>query len=199
MSAINNQILSTMQSLNYGAYTSYDFLELGNYKNISKSLETLEDNKAIGRIIRGVYYLNKYDEVTGLYEKPSIEDIAYAIARQYNYIIIPSGNLCLNIIGISSQIPSEYVFSSSGPYREYNVGSIKIKFKHVTSKELTLYSKNILIAVQAFKTLGKENIDQNVINKINSFLNKEDKKQILEKRNNITNWIYSYLKKIAED
>lgn len=199
MNHIYESILARIMERNYDAFSSSDFLDLNNYKNISKALEKMEDEKIIVRARRGIYYLNKYNIELEIYEVPSIRGIAEAIARQYNWIIIPSGNYALNIVGLSTQVPSKYVFASSGPYNQYDVGNNQIIFKHSTSKEITNYSYNILIAVQVLKTLGKENIDDVVKSKLKNFLTTENKKEIKEKRMNLTSWIYLKLLELLEE
>ncbi|MBO4695007.1 MAG: hypothetical protein J5656_03670 [Clostridia bacterium] len=197
MNELNKQILSRVKKEKYGAFSTSDFLDLAPYKSISKALELMEDSKIICRARRGIYYLSEYDATLMIYKAPSILDIATAIARQFNWIIIPSGNYALNIVGISTQVPTKYVFVSSGPYNEYEVKNNTIIFKHATSKEITNYSYNILIAIQALKTIKKENVNQDIINKLKCFLTSDDIIEIKAKRNNITSWIYETLSKIV--
>src|SRR5574344_173784 len=115
-------IYDRMNKSQFKAFTTSDFLDLDNYKNISKSLEILDDNSLILRARRGIYYLPKQNDLFGIIEPPNIDEIAKAIARQYNYNIIPSSNYALNIIGISTQVPSSYTYITNGPYNEYQIG-----------------------------------------------------------------------------
>ena len=110
MSEIKNKILNRIKEKKYGAFTSADFVDIGNYKLISKTLERLEDEKILSRARRGVYYVTKYNEALGIEEAPNINEIALAIARQFNIVITPSGNYALNIIGLSTQVPSKYIY-----------------------------------------------------------------------------------------
>lgn len=198
MSEIKNKILSRIKEKNYGAFTSSDFVDIDNYKLISKTLERLEDDKIISRARRGVYYTTKYNEILGIEESPDINEIALAIARQFNIVIIPSGNYALNIIGLSTQVPSKYIYITNGPYNEYDVGNNKIYFKHSTSREITNIPYKILVSIQALKTLGKDNIDNKIRNKISCFLSNDDKEYINNNNLRITSWIYEELKKIGE-
>ncbi len=198
MSEIKNKILSRINEKNYGAFTSSDFVDIDNYKLISKTLERLEDDKTISRARRGVYYITKYNEILGIEESPDINEIALAIARQFNIVIIPSGNYALNIIGLSTQVPSKYIYITNGPYNEYDVGNNKIYFKHSTSREISNIPYKILVSIQALKTLGKDNIDNKIRNKISCFLSNDDKEYINNNNLRITSWIYEQLKKIGE-
>ena len=194
MSATMDKIISRIDEKQYGAFTSSDFLDIDNYKMISKSLETLEDHHRIKRARRGIYYMPEYNEILGIEEAPNLEHIAQAIARQYNLTIIPSGNYALNIIGLSTQVPSKYVYITNGPYNEYTVGNNVIYFKHCTSKEIGNLPYKVLIYIQALKTIGKENVNEDVIKKMSSFLDSKDKMVIKENNHRITAWIYDLLK-----
>lgn len=196
MSETRDKILYRIDEKKYGAFTSSDFCDIDNYKQISKTLERLEDEKIISRVRRGVYILKKYNDILGMEESPDINEVAKAIARQFNIIIIPSGNYSLNIIGLSTQVPSKYIYITNGPYNDYDIGNNKIYFKHSTSRDISFLPYRILIAIQGLKTIGKENIDSNVRNKISSFLTDEDKEYIKNNNLRTTSWIYDELKKI---
>ncbi len=186
-------IMQRIESSEYGAFTSTDFLDLAPFKTINKSLELLEDDGILKKAKRGIYYKPQYNETLGIECSPGLNDIALAIARQFNWIIIPSGNYALNLIGISTQVPQKIIYVSSGPYREYEVGAAMIVFKHSTSKEITALRRNNLIAIQAIKTLGKGNLNSSDIESISRFLDKDDKTEILNGIR-ITYWIYEILR-----
>lgn len=197
MSKIQKEILNRVNEKKYGAFTSSDFIDISNYKSISKALETLEDNKIIKRLKRGIYYIPKYNDVLDIEEAPDIDEISNAIARKLNIIIIPSGNYALNIIGISTQVPFKYIYITNGSYNEYEIGNNKIYFKHSTSKEINDLPYKILVAIQALKTIKKENVNDSIRNKISSFLSSTDKKYIENNNLRVTSWIYDELKIIG--
>lgn len=177
-------------------FTTSDFLDLGDYKTISKSLELLEDEKIIKRARRGVYYLPRINKTLNIETAPDLNEIAKAIARQYNWNIVPSGSYALNIVGLSTQVSNQLVYLSTGPYNKYTVGKNTIIFKHSTSKEINSLSNNILIAIQAMKAIGINNIKDEDLDKISLFLNDEDKKEIRNKLKT-TAWINDKLRRIA--
>lgn len=194
-----NLIYERITNSSFKAFTSADFLDLDNYKNISKALETLEDTGFLSRAKRGIYYQYKKNELFEFIEPPNIDEVAKAIARQYNYNIVPSSNHALNIIGISTQVPSSYTYITDGPYNEYQIGKITIKFKHATSKEINGLRYKNLIAIQAIKALGKENITDDIKLKILNFLDEDDISEIKNNTIKITAWIYDLFKSIIGD
>lgn len=76
-------------------------------KTISKTLERLEDAGEIRRVLRGVYDCPHYSALLDEYEAPSPLKIAQAIARNYNWTIIPSGQISLNQLGLSTQVAAK--------------------------------------------------------------------------------------------
>ncbi len=194
MSETKTKIMNRINEKKYGAFTSSDFIDIDNYKLISKTLERLEDEKIISRARRGIYYLTKYNDILGIEEAPNINEVALAIARQFNIVIIPSGNYALNIIGLSTQVPSKYIYVTNGSYNEYQVGNNKIYFKHSTSREITNLPYKILVVIQALKCIGKGKIDDEIRNKISCFLTKEDKDYINNNNLRINSWIYEEIK-----
>lgn len=188
------KIMERINSSSYGSFTTSDFADIANYKSVSKSLELLEDKQILKKAKRGVYYKPIFNNAIKMECAPNLDDVANAIARQYNWNIVPSGNYALNLIGISTQVPSKIVYCSSGPYREYEVGANKLIFKHTTTKEITDLRLNNLIAIQALKELGKDNISIDDMKLIDNFLSIEDKQEITQGIR-ITSWIYDTLRR----
>ncbi len=197
MSELKKEILNRIDEKEYGAFTTSDFIDMDNYKTISKTLERFENERIIKRIRRGVYYRPKHNNLLGIDESPDINQVALAIARQLNIIIIPSGNFALNIIGLSTQVPSKYIYVTNGAYNEYEVGNNKIYFKHSTSREITALDNRILISIQALKTIGKGNVDSSIRDKLSTFLGNDNKEYIKSNNLRITSWIYDELKMIG--
>ena len=123
MSNIKTLILEWIKEIEFATFTSSDFQDIANYKSVSNALESLKDEGKIRRARRGVYYLPVYNAFFGFEEAPNIEGIAKAIARQYNWIIVPSGNYALNILESSTQVPNAYtcLFKSLIYYSLWNI------------------------------------------------------------------------------
>lgn len=59
-------------------------------------------------------------------------------------------------------------------------------------------SKKTLLLIQALKAIGKDNINNSIINRLKKFYNNQEKKEILKESKNTTIWIYEIIKKICE-
>ena len=191
-------IMEKIDNLNYKIYTSSDFLDIASSETINKCLELLERDGHLKKIKRGYYYKPHLNIVLGIKTTPGLNDFAYTIAKKNNWLIVPRAEYALNIIGLSTQVPRILMFASTGPYKEYAIGNAIISFNHASSKELFDISNNILIAIQAIKAIGKNNISNYDLDKIKDYLSDEDREEII-KGIKVTNWINEVLMEIAKD
>lgn len=193
-----NLILEAIDNNRLGAFTAGDFVDIAKHDAIRKALDRLEDCGKIRRIMRGVYDRPRYNARFKMYEPPRVEDVAYAIARQYNWYICPSGNFALNKLGLSTQVPAQYVFVSNGPYVTYLIGGTKLIFKHTTSREITSFSYITQLVIQAIKAIGRENILLDDILHLRKTLSHRDKDLLLKDGKKTNIWIYEVIKEICE-
>lgn len=176
-----------------------DFCDLMDYGTAKKSLSRLESNNKIQKIMRGVYYNPRYSQLIQEYEKPSVDEVAKAIARNFKWTIAPSGNTALNQLGLSTQVPAKWIYFSDGPYKTYKIGTQELEFKHRTNKEISGMSEKTILVIQALKELGEEQITENVIQKLKRQLTNEEKRTLLDESKQTTVWIFNVIKKIAQE
>ena len=186
---LKEQIFKRIKDKKLKAFSCYDFTDLADYKAISKCLERLEDSKTIRRVIDGVYSINSFDDVLSLPILPSVDDIVDCIARKHKWIICPSGNTALNIMGLSTQVPASYSYLTSGPYKQYLIYDIPVSLKRTMARELADYSYKTLLLIQCIKAIGKDNITDNEIAIIKSKLDSRDKLKALKETVFLQTWI----------
>ncbi len=89
-------------------FIANDFFDIAGYETVvRRTLNRLVKDKEITRILKGIYYKPKYIELIGEYAMVSVDEVADAIARKYNWTIAPSGNTALNLLGLSTQVPAK--------------------------------------------------------------------------------------------
>ena len=192
---IRNKINSFQN--NY-VFISKDFISDVDYETVRKTLSRLCEKSEIKKISRGYYYKPIYLSIINDYSKPNIDSYAKAIARNMNWKIFPTGNTALNEFGLSTQVPSNYSYISSGRTISYEVDKIVILFTHRSSRE-TDFSYITGTVIQALKAIGQDNITDEIINKISSRLLKEEKELILLESKNSSAWIYETIKLICKE
>lgn len=175
-----------------------DFLDIASNATVRQILKRLADERKIQRIIDGFYYNPRYSELIGEYEAVSIHELALAIARKYNWNIAPYNSTALNLLGISTQVPTHYKYISSGRYKEYKIGDTILEFKKVNPAEIANMSLKTATVIQAIKSLGKENITNEVIQKIRENLSEKERKDLMNESKSVPSWIYEVIREISE-
>lgn len=138
-----------------------DFADVGTPEAVKKVLQRLEKAGMLLRIAPGIYYYPKIDEEYGLgVLYPSLSEIAEAIAKRDRATIVPTGAYALNMLGLSTQVPTNAVFCSSGSTRCVSIGEGRgIQFVHTSSvKKLAFQSRLMMLIVSALREIGEDQI-----------------------------------------
>lgn len=179
-------------------FISEDFLDITSTETIRRTLNRLVEDDIIKRVSKGFYYVPAYSKLIDEYEAVSINELAIAFARKYNWNIAPSGNTALNILGLTTQVPINYEYISSGPYKTYQVGNRKLAFKRVKQSEIANMSTLSATVIQAIKAKGENNIDQDFIKILRGKLSTKDIDNLLKETISAPAWIYEFIKNIGD-
>ena len=178
-------------------YVAVDFVDISDKTNINAYLARLVEEGLIRRVLRGVYDIPEFNDFLEEYVAPYPDKVANALARNFGWTIVPCGDTALNLLGLSTQVPAEWVYVSDGTYKKYTYDNTTIEFKRTTNKEVSKLSYKTALTVQALKALGKEKIDDTVINRLTKLLTADEKTTMLEEAKAATSWIYEYIKLIC--
>ncbi len=110
-------------------YMVRDFADLNNDGLVTRALSRLEKEGMLVRISQGIYLYPMRNRFGIL--KPSIDDIAVAIAQKDKARIIPSGLTALNKLGLSTQVTMNAVYLTDATAREIKIGNRTIVFKQL--------------------------------------------------------------------
>ena len=195
-----NQIRGNIERAEAGSvFVSTDFTDITDKKTVNMGLIRLADEGLIKKILFGVYYKPEFSELLGETVAPSPNKVAHALARNFGWTIVPCGDTALNLLGLSTQVPSQWVYVSDGAYKEYTFDNTTIKFKRTTNKEISKVSYKTALTIQALKALGKENITEQVISRLKKILTDEDKEKMLAESKSATSWVLELIKIICKD
>jgi len=179
-------------------FITADFTDMASSDAANRTLLRMVDAGVIRRIMRGVYEYPEYNDFLKEYVAPSPDKVAHALARNYGWTIVPSGDTALNMLGLSTQVPATWLYVSDGPYKEYSFDSITLKYKHTTNKEISKISYKTALVIQALKSLGKDRITDNIVSSIAKTLSKQEKHTMLKEAKYATAWIYDAIKLICK-
>ncbi|HGM9354552.1 TPA: DUF6088 family protein [Streptococcus pyogenes] len=179
-------------------FINNDFLDIAGNETVRRTLNQLVSENKITRVINGFYYNPRYSELIGEYEAVSIHELALAIARKYNWNIAPYNSTALNLLGLSTQVPTHYKYISSGRYKEYKIGDTILEFKKVNPGEIANMSLKTATVIQAIKSLGKEDITREVIQKIRENLTEKERIDLMNESKSVPAWVYEVIREICE-
>lgn len=201
MISIEDKIMEIIKTEGQGhIFFSNDFMVLGESKAIGKALERLTEKEKILRLARGIYCYPKQDEVMGLgVLYPSIEEIADSIARRDKARIVPTGIHALNKLGLSTQIPMNFIYLTDGTRRKVNLGNGKsIQFRFTSPKNLAFTNKLAMLVTFALKELGQDRITDQQIARLKQILQKESKEKVMADAALMPAWIRAIVKNAYE-
>lgn len=194
-----NQIRNIIAKAENGSvFVSTDFTDITDKKTVNMALLRLANEGLVKKILFGVYYKPEYNKLLGETVAPSPNKVAHALARNFGWTIVPCGDTALNLLGLSTQVPSQWVYVSDGVYKEYSFDNAVIKFKRTTNKEISKLSYKTALTIQALKALGKENVSEQISCRLKKALCKEDKEKMLTEAKSATSWVYEYIKVICK-
>jgi hypothetical protein len=180
------------------AFSASDFRDIADANSVSQALFRIEKDGKIRRVMNGVYDKPAYSQLIHEYGVPRVDKIAEALARRFNWNIAPSGDTALNILHVSTQVPNEWEYVSDGPYRDYMIGKVPLKFKHVMPREINGYSAITVMVIQGIRAIGKGNMTQDQADRFSSVITEKDRETLLKESRTASGWIYKEIKRICE-
>lgn len=199
-SGIYTEIKKKIESYEPGTvFLTSDFTDIATTTTVRKCLgRQVEENK-IRRIMDGMYEKPVYSNLLKEYVPANPERVAYAIARSFHWTIAPCGDVALNKLGLSTQVPVVWSYISDGPYRKFSWDNITLSFKHRANREISFMSETTILVVEALKTLGKDRIDEGIILVLKNRLPMEEKKRMLDEATGVSEWIYTVIRKVCAE
>jgi hypothetical protein len=137
----------------------------------------IESGKVI-KLAQGIYYRPMMSRFGAI--KPSIAQIAESIAKRDNAKILPVGETALNELGLSTQVPMNYTFLTSGSGRTISLGSQNIIFKRGVPRNFAYQTTLIAYLVQALRALGKDNVGESELAQIRRLIRMEPEQEKLK-------------------
>ncbi|MDR1896639.1 MAG: type IV toxin-antitoxin system AbiEi family antitoxin domain-containing protein [Prevotellaceae bacterium] len=175
-----------------------DFAAIGSSAAIRQSLVRLHKSGVIMRVAHGIYYypkINKNKYIESKYLPPSIDEIAYGIAKRDKIRIVPTGAYALNTLGLSTQVPANAVFITDGAPRRINVGKGRgILFKHTSeARSLAYKSKLLMLIVFALREIGENKVTPQQLEIVKSHFTNVSQKELNTDIQLMPLWIRKFL------
>lgn len=139
-----------------------------NLSYVSKLLAVFEKEGLLERISNGVYLKARKTRFGISY--PPVQDIVREIAKRDKAKILPTGETAANLLGLSEQVPMKSCFLTTGTYRMLKIGEQTVLLKDAAPRNFEFKNDTVCILVQALKSIGKDNVTDEIREKIPAIL-----------------------------
>ena len=134
---LTEQVLEYAKRLPEGTpVAAKSLLHLGNREAVDQALSRLARRGGLIRAGRGIY-VHPVQSRFGT-RAPAVEQVIEAFARQRGEVIVASGAAAANALGLTTQVPIQPIYLTSGRNRLVQLGKQLIKLKHAPSWQLIL-------------------------------------------------------------
>lgn len=157
--SIEDKIRNQIKSDEAGAlYFISDFAEHGNDVFISRVLSECVNDGLLLRIANGIYCKPIETRFGPLF--PSVKELVEAIARRDNAQILPTGETAQNQLGLSTQVPMNSVYLTTGSARKLFLRGRTVTLKRSVPRNFACKNDFMAALIQALKSIGKDNLTE---------------------------------------
>jgi len=198
MQSVQDRVAENLHRKGRGwVFSKTDFAGLGSDGAVRLALVRLAQRGIIRRVLRGIYDYPRFSQLLKQCMGPELDEVAQAIARKYGWRIQPSENTALNLLGLSTQVPTQAVYLSDGPPKVYDVGGRRLAFKKRALKESGFRYRESEQVVQALKALGQARVDADVYKRLGEAIPTSMWPKIERDMSTAPAWIRDIIRKVV--
>lgn len=157
-------------------------------ENIRQILSRMVEAGELERVARGVYVRPKKSPYTKS-TPPSAKEIAEALTQNTGEIISIHGAEAARQLHLSTQVPTQPIFYTTGNTRRINVGKMTITLKHISPRKIVSPGTTTGTIISALWYLGKKNVSMLIIKKIITQLTDEQFNALMNKVESMPYWM----------
>ena len=192
-------ILNRIKEIAIGEpFTSTQFNGFGTRASVDQTLSRLVKRGEIARVSRGVFVRPKNSRYVGQV-MPEPSKVAQAIANAHGETIQVHGAEAARLLGLTTQMPLQSVFYTSGRNKEIRLGKLRLILKHVAPRKLALSGRPSGLALSALWYLGKEQVSPRTIKTIREKLTPEAFAEFKEETRSMPAWMVDTLHRYEQE
>lgn len=161
-------------------------LHLGNRDAVDQALSRLARSGRLSRVCQGVYV--RPVETRFGPRPPSVDKVIESLSELWGETIVPCGGAAANALGITTQVPVQSVYLTSGPSRKLKLGKGTVHLRHAPRWQLVAPNRAAGDAVRALAWLGPQEVEEN-LSLIGRKLSAEDLGELAASRALMPAWI----------
>jgi len=187
--SVARQIKQAIKKLPTGKpFTARNLHHLGSTENVRKVLTRLTNARELRRVARGVFV--KPRKVAYIGETiPSAEEIAKVVAESTGELIAVHGAEAARRLRLSTQMPIQTVFYTTGNTRQIKLENRVIVLKHVSPRKLIATGTIAGLVVSALWYLGRNIVTEKTIRQIKTLLPEKEYKKVLQEIEHMPAWM----------
>lgn len=191
----DNVMKQIAQSDPHSVFFISDFANIGSPETIRKIFFQATANNTLEKVGKGIYVKPKESRFGRV--PVSLEKIALEIAERDKCQILPTGSTAANMIGLSTQIPMNLTYITTGSTRTVEIGNRSLNFRHASPKNFASKGKIIPILIQGMREIGQKNMSEMHFAAIIDFIKKTPDPYLEEDLPLAPMWIQKIIKRLT--
>ncbi len=185
----SKKIIQNLQSMPFGKpFSAKALSHLGSTENIRQVLARLVKKEDLHRVARGVFVRPKI--VAGIGEAlPSSWEVVEVIAQSTGETFSIHGAEAARQLQLTTQVPMQIIYYTSGSSRILKIGSRCVQLKHVSPRKLKLAGTLAGTVVVALSYLGRGQVTSDTIETIKNRLPENEFATLMQKTEHMPNWM----------
>lgn len=169
-------------------FTPMALLECGTRASVDQTLSRLVKAKEIERVARGVFVRPEISRFVGKV-MPEPLKLAETVGRTTGAVVQVHGAEAARRLELSTQVPVQPIFLTSGPSKRIRVGEMEIRLQHVCQRKLALAGRPAGLALTAMWYLGQTAVTPALIEKIRHKLGKSEFEALKSATSSMPAWM----------
>ena len=195
-----NQIYKHIQQIPLGEpFSSAMLLSYGTRANVDQTLCRLAKAGKISRITRGIFVRPKKNHYLGQV-MPDSAEVVKMISKMTHATIQIHGAEAARIFELSTQVPAQPIFYTSGPSKQFKIGQLQVTLKHISPRKLICPKSKAGVAISALWYLGKAHVNKTVIESIRKKMTLSEFEEFKSAASSMPGWmadaLYRYEHKV---
>ena len=161
-------------------------LHLGTRTAVDQALSRLARDGRLLRICQGVY-MRPIQTRFGT-RPPALEKIIVSLAALWGEVIVPCGGSSANVLGLTTQVPVESIYLTSGNGRRLRLGALTVRLRHAPRWQLVAPNRLAGDVVRALAWLGPGEAE-GALKQVAAGMSAEDLAELADARAVLPAWI----------
>ena len=170
-----------------------DFVDICSPETVRKVFFQACEMGILYRAAQGIYVKPVESEFGNV--PPSLEEIAEEIAKRDHSKIIATGSTASNLVGLSTHIPMNLSYLTSGSTRTIKINNRSISFRHASPRNFASKGRVVPLLTQSLKDLGKDAVGENELGIIRQFIDKHPEPKFEQDLLLAPQWVQQIIKK----